>query len=300
MNLKSCEQFAKEKKEALKEYLKDVNKRPLLIFNTKEDRASNSYIRGKVKDCREIGFDSVVYNIHDLKECDYFKVEKEMVKMIELIKPAGVIIQRPLNDNYPSYIEDYIHNYLIFNGKELKSFRRFDIDGLMTGSPYTPCTALGVVNWLEYNDILLEGKVATVIGRSKLAGAAIAKAFESLNATVIQCNSYTSISKITSFINESDIIVSATGNYNLFHKYINLDEILKHDKGHEKIFIDVGIINKDGKLVGDIPDFEIFNRENYYKTPVPKGVGLLTRVGMLENLCEANNLRNPTDDIRNG
>ena len=77
---------------------------------------------------------------------------------------------------------------------------------------------------------------------------------------------------------ESDIIVSATGNYNLFHKYINLDEILKYDKGHEKIFIDVEIINKDGKLVGDIPDFEIFNRENYYKTPVPKGVGLLTRV----------------------
>lgn len=149
---------------------------------------------------------------------------------------------------------------------------KVDVDGFKASSIFVPCTPLGVFNLL--NEITnLDGKNVVILGRSEIVGKPMAELLISKsNATVTICNSHTkNISNITK---NADIIISAIGKA----KFIKKDMVKEN-----VIIVDVGI-NQDenGKMCGDV-DYENVKSLCEFITPVPGGVGLLTRLTLLEN-----------------
>lgn len=155
-----------------------------------------------------------------------------------------------------------------------------DVDGFRKDSLYNPCTPQGIIDWLEVNDIDLRGKLVTVLGRSDIVGKPLVNMLIDKGATVISCNSKTQKYHMENFMKMSDIVISAIGKPKKFDSsYFGIDTII----------IDVGI-NRDenGKLCGDIDqkDVEDYFGNCCYVTPVPGGVGLLTRVTLLKNVMK--------------
>ena len=144
-----------------------------------------------------------------------------------------------------------------------------DVDGFLTDSPFDPCTPGGIIKYLDYCNFDLDGKNVVIVGRSDIVGKPLARMMTDRNATVTLCHSHTK--QVHDFYNIADLIVSAVGKpgfLNCYPIYIPV--------------IDVGINFVDGKLVGDC-----INTENRDVTPVPGGVGLLTRCMLLENVTKA-------------
>lgn len=263
----SCKEYAANLKEELKEQCKTLVRKPCLtVIQIGNDAASNSYVNGKRKDCEYVGIKFNHVHITDyeiLDESDLCQIIKKLDKSEEV---DGIIIQLPIPDKY--------------NVKTLQQFisPEKDVDGFRKDSLYNPCTPQGIMDWLEANDVDLQGQIVTVIGRSKIVGKPLINMLIDKGATVISCNSKTPKYYMESFMGMSDIVVSAIG------KPKNFDYTWFDD---ETIIIDVGINrDEDGKLCGDIDkeDVDGFFGELCYVTPVPGGVGLLTRVTLLKNV----------------
>ena len=159
-----------------------------------------------------------------------------------------------------------------------------DVDGFRVDSLYKPCTPLGILSYLDACGYDLDGKNVTIFGRSEIVGKPLAKMMTDRNATVTLCHSHTK--NYYQFIQTADLIVTAVGK----PKFLNCYPI------HIPV-IDVGINfieGEDGKMhmVGDC-----CNTENRDVTPVPGGVGLLTRCALLENVWQAVNI-NLDDHVR--
>lgn len=169
----------------------------------------------------------------------------------------GVILQLPVPDHIDAV-------------KAVKRtvFAEEDVDGLAYDK-YIPCTARGVIDWLEYNHVEMLGKRAVVIGRSKIAGKPIAEELLKRNMTVTICHSYTDKHTIDALCRDADIVVVAVGKPEWFDTDCA-----------NAIVIDIGITRVDGKLIGDVKP----NINAKYITPVPGGVGLLTRLALLKNI----------------
>jgi len=156
------------------------------------------------------------------------------------------------------------------------NFHPENVGKLMIGTPFVePCTPKGVIRLLEHYGISVEGKRAVVLGRSNIVGKPMAIMLLHRNATVTICHSKTKdLSEITK---QADILVSAIGIPN----FVKADMIKK-----DAVVIDVGInkVEENGKskLVGDV-DFENVKEVASYITPVPGGVGPMTRAMLLEN-----------------
>lgn len=132
---------------------------------------------------------------------------------------------------------------------------------------------------MKYNGVELQGKVITVLGRSKIVGLPLVNMLIKEGATVISCNSHTSHPEI--YTRQSNIVISAVGKRNMLSLYdINPDNL--------ELIVDVGI-NRDenNKLCGDIDRETIQKYVDAYITPVPKGVGLLTRLALMENVVNS-------------
>ena len=148
-----------------------------------------------------------------------------------------------------------------------------------------PCTPQGIINYLEYNKIPLDGKNAVVIGRSTSVGKPMAKLLLQENANVTVLHSHTKEEDLKNYIKNADVIVCAVGKRNF------LNNSLEYKKN--AIVIDVGI-NRDenNKLCGDCEkDLPVG-----YQSPVPGGVGLLTRVSLYNNLIKLLRIRFKTID----
>lgn len=265
----SCKEYAANLKEELKELCeKSTRQRCLTVIQIGDDAASNSYVNGKRKDCEYVGikFNHVhIKDYENLDESDLCQIIKELDNSKEV---DGIIIQLPIPDKY--------------NVKTLQQFisPEKDVDGFRRDSLYNPCTPQGIMDWLEANDIDLGGKLVTVIGRSEIVGKPLVNMMIDKGATVIDCNSKTPKDYMGSFMAMSDIVVSAIG------KTKNFDFTWFDD---ETIIIDVGINrDEDGKLCGDIDkeDVDDYFGNCCYVTPVPGGVGLLTRVTLLKNVMK--------------
>lgn len=254
----SCREYASIKKE---EYKNCQEKMSLSIVQIGEDPASNTYVKGKIKDCEEVGIKTYLFKLP--KDIDQSCLNRTVG--LAVYDEQGIIIPFPI----PKHLE--IDKLLIRP--------RLDVDGLFYDY-YNPCTPEGIIDWLEYNNIELSNKHVVIIGRGKLVGKPLAQMMLDKNATVSLCHSFTEEKKLKALVENGDIIVSAVG----------LPEHFKWDvpssKYGEKIFIDVGINrNKDGKLCGDF-DFKYLAAQGHYITPVPGGVGLLTRVTLLKHLIQ--------------
>lgn len=272
----SCKEYVEIRKKELKEKIKQYKQKPhLVVIQIDDNSASNSYIKGKRNDCHEIDIkfthvhlDSNLVMQEYLEECisDFGKD----------LSVHGIIIQLPIPDKYDLQ-------------KLLKCIPpEKDVDGFRKDSCFKPCTPLGIINWLKYNDYNFIGKNAVVVGRSEIVGKPLVNMLIDEGATVTCCNSH---SDLAFSLTCQDLICTAIGKPKYFNN-IYFDYYFPPE-----VIIDIGI-NRDenGKLCGDI-DRE--NVEQYYSscpytennppyiTPVPNGVGLLTRLALMENVIEA-------------
>jgi methylenetetrahydrofolate dehydrogenase (NADP+)/methenyltetrahydrofolate cyclohydrolase len=161
-----------------------------------------------------------------------------------------------------------------------------DVDGFRRDSCFSPCTPKGIDDWLEYNNYDFVGKNAVVLGRSPIVGLPMTNILIKRGCTVTCCNSHTDTFSRLSYLKNANLIISAVGKPKFLDVYNFLNAVVGNDLD---IVVDVGI-NRDenGKLCGDVDptDFEKFLPDTYL-TPVPGGVGLLTRTRLMQNVVEA-------------
>lgn len=270
----NCKKYAQEILDKVKEA---PHKKKLAIITVGEDPASKSYVRGKIKDCEYCGI-----------PVEHIKIEESETAKQELIynirvknrdsNVAGIILQLPL----PKWMGDASrYTNLICQEK--------DVDGLTINSPYTPCTPKGIMYLLENEIESLEGLNALVIGRSSLVGKPLADLLLNANCTVTVAHSKTPKHIVNGFCNYTDIIVCAVGKPNFL------------DLGYcwGTTVIDVGINRtEDGKLCGDCYGFSDNDYDGVSVTPVPGGVGLLTRAMLMQNVLEASRVQRFNEDDR--
>lgn len=253
--------------------LKEEGKRlpHLVVILIGGNPASQVYVKGKGRDCEEVGIQNTTLRYDDI-------LEQELLEKIEALNEDtdvdGILVQLPL----PEHINEKRILEAISPLKDVDGFHPQNVGKMYIGEKtLLPCTPKGIIRILEelgFDD--LTGKKAVVFGRSNIVGKPIAKLLLDKNATVTICHSKTK--NIIEEARQADIIVSAMGQARLVKK-----EWIKEGA----VVIDVGM-NRDeqGKLCGDVDLEDVIDRASYI-TPVPKGVGLITRAMLLENTIEA-------------
>lgn len=259
MVLKDIKTYTQELKENFKLRVTAFDEVPeLAIVQVGNHEASNRYIRNKVKDCEEVGIKVHVYNFPE--NTTEFELDDELTHLQEFYD--GVIVQLPL----PPHIRQEVAIAAIDPRK--------DVDGFRNDSLFNPATPKGIMDYLRYCDYDVEGRDVVIIGRSEIVGKPLAKMMTNANATVTLCHSK---SKLSKYLYDCDLIVTAVGKAGFLNCY----------PIHVPV-IDVGInFDEDGKLCGDA-----YNTEGREVTPVPGGVGLLTRCALLDNVIKAKEIQN--------
>lgn len=254
----TCKELAADIKKTIKESIARCAFKPTLdIVTVGDDPASASYVRGKIRDCEEVGIKAK----HITLPADV--TQEDLNGVMEGCGGDGVILQLPL----PKHLDaDEALKYILNNQ---------DVDGLKPASPYVPCTAMGIEHWLMSN-YLLEGKHVVIINRSNLVGKPLAKLLIEHDATVTMCHSKTK--NLYAHTRVADVVVVAVGKPH----FIDCNDVK-----NGAIIVDVGINRVDGKLCGDYQPSYIDEQRGITVTPVPGGVGLLTRVALLSNVLEA-------------
>lgn len=234
----------------------------ICIVQVGNNPESNAYVNGKLRDLDYVGIPYVLQRLPESIDKDMFC--NVLTAIREDSKYRGVIVQQPLPEQLRNvFLDEFIPAYR-------------DIDGFTKDSQFEACTPKGIMMFLDTNQINLDGKTVTIINRSKLVGKPLAAMMQQRNATVTVAHSHTDIGFIKDvLIPNSDIIVTAVGKPGF---------IQPCDVAGEKLVIDVGITSdENGKLWGDCT--RNLGLTYGYQTPVPKGVGLLTRAAFIKN-CE--------------
>jgi methylenetetrahydrofolate dehydrogenase (NADP+) / methenyltetrahydrofolate cyclohydrolase len=243
----------------------------LAVILVGENPASQVYVRHKVKDCEESGLHSVLLRL------DADTGEAELLARIGALNadPAihGILVQLPL----PAQIDADKVIAAISPAKDVDGFHVASAGALMIGRPgFKACTPYGCMRMLESIGCDPRGKHAVVIGRSNIVGKPMAMLLLHANATVTICHSATP--DLAAHTRRADIVVAAVGKRNVLTA-----DMVKPGA----VVIDVGM-NRDaaGKLCGDV-DFDGVREVAGYITPVPGGVGPMTRAMLLVNTLEA-------------
>jgi methylenetetrahydrofolate dehydrogenase (NADP+) / methenyltetrahydrofolate cyclohydrolase len=243
----------------------------LAVILVGDDPASQVYVKHKVNDCETSGLRSV------LERHPATLNEAELLARIEALNrdPAihGILVQMPL----PKHIDPQRVIQTIAVAKDVDGFSTLSAGELMTGAPgFRPCTPYGCMKLIETTRIDLRGKHAVVIGRSNTVGKPMALLLLQANATVTVCHSGTR--DLGSITRQADLIVAAVG-----RRGVLTAEMVKPGA----VVIDVGMNrNDEGKLCGDV-DFAGVSQVAGWITPVPGGVGPMTRAMLLVNTLEA-------------
>lgn len=254
-------EYVKNRKVQLKEEFSALKTdKKFVIVQMNEDDASKAYIKGKLKDANELNVNAILLKFPiDLSEDELLK---EIEKLNNDDSVAGFIVQMPL----PKQINEE-HVKLAISPKK-------DVDGFHPLSKLNPCTPQGIINYLEHEKIDLCSKNAVVIGRSNIVGKPMAKMLLDKNMNVTILHSKTKKEDMFKYIQNADLIVVAVGK-----KYL-LNEEFNYKKS--TIIVDVGINRDEDGLHGDAKK----GLDVYLQTPVPGGVGLLTRIALYENLLK--------------
>ena len=269
-------ELAKEVKQKVAQKVTEVKKEygrspHLVVILVGDDPASRSYVKGKGKDAEEVGFKSTTILMPDTI------TEKELLdKIDELNKDEevdGILVQLPL----PRHIDEDKVIEAISKEKDVDGFHPANVAALWQKQPCTlPCTPKGIIQLLDKAGVTIEGKKAVVIGRSNIVGLPVSKLLLDRNATVTIAHSRTR--NLPQVASEADILVVAIGR----PKFVTSDFVKEG-----AAVIDVGV-NRDpetGKLCGDV-DFEACKDKASVITPVPGGVGPMTRACLMENTLE--------------
>lgn len=240
----------------------------LAVILVGEDPASQIYVRNKEKDCALCGFESF-----ETRLPAETTQEALLDKIAQLnADPAvdGILVQLPL----PRHIDEHAVLSAIRPGKDADAFHPENVGLMVTGEPPVwPCTPLGVMELLREYGISAAGKHCVVVGRSNIVGKPMALLLLRDNGTVTICHSRTP--DLASEVRRADILVAAVGKPGLIPgEWIQEGAVV----------IDVAMNRgADGKLCGDV-DFEGASARAAYITPVPGGVGPMTRAVLMRNV----------------
>ena len=235
-----------------------------------EDPASVTYVSSKQRDCAEVGIDSRAHRFPEEVS------QKELTALVESLNEnaavSGFFIQLPL----PGGLDAMPLISRIDPSKDVDGLSPESAGRLALGLPsLLPCTPHGIVRLLRRNDIELAGKEAVVIGRSNLVGKPLSVLLVRENATVTVCHSRTR--NLPEIARRADVLVVAAGRPALVGA--------EHVK-EGAVVVDVGIHRREGGLVGDVR-FEEVEPKVAWISPVPGGVGPMTRAMLLYNAVQA-------------
>lgn len=243
----------------------------LAVILVGEDPASQSYVKSKGRDAEQVGYKSTTVRLPEKTS------EEELLELIAKLNADdtvdGILVQLPL----PAHIDEDRVIEAIAHEKDVDGFHPANVAALWQkrGCVY-PCTPKGVIRMLDEAGVDIEGKRAVVIGRSNIVGLPMAKMLLDRNATVTVAHSRTkNLAEIT---RQADILVAAVG---------RLRMVTEDMVAPGAVVIDVGV-NRDpatGKLAGDV-DYENVSTKASVITPVPGGVGPMTRACLMENTLE--------------
>ncbi|ADU37917.1 bifunctional methylenetetrahydrofolate dehydrogenase/methenyltetrahydrofolate cyclohydrolase FolD [Variovorax paradoxus] len=243
----------------------------LSIILVGEDPASQVYTKHKVNDSTQTGLEATLETYPaDMTEADLLARVRALNDDPEV---HGILVQLPL----PKHMDSQKVIETISPAKDVDGFHVASAGALMTGAPgFWPCTPHGCMKMLEAIGYDLRGKHAVVIGRSNIVGKPMAMMLLAKSATVTICHSATQ--DLGAITRQADVIVAAVGKLNLLTA-----DMVKPGA----VVIDVGMNRKaDGKLAGDV-DFDGVKEVAGWITPVPGGVGPMTRAMLLANTLEA-------------
>ena len=272
------------------------NYRPTLaVVRVGDDKASEVYVRSKVKTSEELGI------ISEHRHLPAETTQEELLRIVEELNARddvdGILVQLPL----PKHIDENQILERINPEKDVDGFNPINVGRLSQGqTALAPCTPAGVIEILKRANIEIAGRHAVVLGRSNIVGKPMAMLLLRENATVTICHSRTkNLAEITG---QADILIAAIGRAGFVRG--------EHIKAGATV-VDVGInsvsdatqarelfdenelekrlntIEKRGStLVGDVNPKEAFAKAAYF-TPVPGGVGLLTVAMLMKNTLEA-------------
>ena len=243
----------------------------LAIILVGDDPSSHVYVRLKKKDCEMVGFHT------EIRLFDESASENEVISCVQSFNRNenidGILVQLPL----PAQIDALTVIKTINPEKDVDGIHPYNLGMLALRAPaIRSCTSKGIMSLLGQTGIPIRGLDATVVGASNHVGRPTCLELLRAGCTVTSCHRFSRDTK--SHVVSADIVISATGVAGLI-------------KGHwikpGAIVIDVGIERQiDGSLRGDI-DFDSVVKVAGWLTPVPGGVGPMTRVSILENLMEA-------------
>ena len=264
--------LAKKIKEQVAAEAAALPRRPgLAVLLVGENPASQVYVRGKEKDCEECG----ILNLGRKLPVD--TSEEELLGIIAQMNadPAvdGILVQLPL----PKHIDEGKVLRAISPAKDVDCFHPENVGEMMVGDPICwPCTPNGVMELLREYGISASGKHCVVLGRSNIVGKPMTLLLLRDNGTVTVCHSRTPDLKEQCL--QADILVSAVGKTNL----VTADMVKEG-----AVVVDVAMNrNEAGKLCGDV-DYAAVAEKASYITPVPGGVGPMTRAILMKNVLAA-------------
>ena len=234
----------------------------LAVILVGENPASQVYVRGKINDCAQCGIESRSINLP--ADTTQEALLTEVKKLAEDAAVHGILVQLPL----PAQIDEKAVIDAIPPEKDVDGFSPVNVGRMQIGEPcYLPCTPAGCIRMIESTGTEIAGKNAVVIGRSNIVGQ---------NATVTICHSKTA--NLKEVCAAADILVAAVGR----EGFVTGDMVKPG-----AVVIDVGINRgADGKLHGDVNFAEAAEKAAYI-TPVPGGVGPMTRAMLMLNTVEA-------------
>lgn len=258
MNIKD---FFEQEKNNLKNLAKEYNVQDIIklgiIDATAEDDAANAiYIKKKIEDFSEMGWKTQIYKT---------KNTTDAILKAQFDKCTAIIVQEPIAADAEAYSETDI---------PLIS----DVDGFNPLSSFDPATPKGIILYLDKLNFNYEGKNAVVLGRSDIVGKPMAKMLLDKNMNVVVLHSKTSKKDRAYYLANADLVIAAIGK----------SGFLTREECPHAVVIDVGISRgADRKIHGDFIENEKYVNENVWSTPVPGGVGLLTRLALMTNAVES-------------
>ncbi|WP_187915048.1 bifunctional methylenetetrahydrofolate dehydrogenase/methenyltetrahydrofolate cyclohydrolase FolD [Helicobacter pylori] len=245
-----------------------THKRPkLAVILVGKDPASITYVNMKIKACERVGMD------FDLKTLQENVTEAKLLSLIKDYNTdqniSGVLVQLPL----PRHIDTKMILEAIDPSKDVDGFHPLNIGKLCTQKEsFLPATPMGVMRLLKHYHIEIKGKDVAIIGASNIIGKPLSMLMLNAGASVSVCHILTK--DISFYTQNADIVCVGVGKPDLIKA-----SMLK--KG--AVVVDIGINHlNDGRIVGDV-DFNNAQKVAGFITPVPKGVGPMTIVSLLEN-----------------
>lgn len=271
MILSGKEPAAKVRETVRKELAERAITPRLVVVMIGNNPASQAYVNGKKRDCEECG---IGFELIHLSENSTQENVMSLIKRLNASNVVdGILVQLPI----PRHLDKDAIIKAIDPRKDVDCFCEENLGRLFLNRPmFEPCTPSGIIDLMSFYGIDVVGKHCVIIGRSDIVGKPLVTMLINYGATVTVCNSHTK--DLKSITQSADIVVCAVGK----PKFLTADMI------HEgAIVIDVGI-NKgeDGKLCGDV-DFDDVKGKAGAITPVPGGVGLMTRAALMKNIIKA-------------